>query len=769
MKLGLHIVVLTGLCLTLLCTGAQAQKKKKKKPAQPAEWWKAKQPRFAGAQIGPVFSATIDARKGIAGTTYKGQAIRIGQPDGKQATFLFDTELLRASAAVPDHFVSYNTYRDGLGGAGHVIGKPYIFETRPVPGWAIEGKFEDPRSDKRGPMPRGIGRYTGMYRYGQQVVFSYTVGKAAVLETPGLESKGDIHAVSRTLNLKSARTDMLMRVCDRPAKSARVEGNVAILEGPDSVTAVAFIASRLAHKSLKFLTEKETIALKISPAAASLRFKLLIWTGPANQLDAFIKLAAASESPADLTAMTKGTTGIWNQTITTRGKLGAGKGAYVVDTLTIPWENPYKLLFRFGGHDFFSNGDAAICTIDGDVWHVSGIDDKLEKITWKRYATGLFHPLGLKIVDDKVYILGRDQITRLHDFNGDREADFYENFNNDIKIGKHVHEYAIGLSTDPAGNFYFLKGNNGNQTVHDASACRVSKDGSKFEIFATGFRWPNGMGVSPDGVVTSSDQQGTWVPSSRIDILTKGGFYGYIPGHHREKKPETYDGPLCWIPHKVDNSSAGQAWVIGNKWGLPAGTMLHLSYGKCKMFSVLQQKVGNVNQAAVWQFPVTFDSGGMRGRFNAKDGQFYVSGLKGWQTRAAKDGCFQRVRYTGAKVYQPVGFAVHKNGILISFSQPLDKKLAEDLESWAIEQWNYQWTRKYGSKEYSVKDPSKIGHDPVAVKSAKLQADGKSVFLRVDDLKPVMQMMIKYDLEATDGKEIVGAVYNTIHALAPTK
>ena len=39
----------------------------------------------------------------------------------------------------------------------------------------------------------------------------------------------------------------------------------------------------------------------------------------------------------------------------------------------------------------------------------------------------------------------------------------------------------------------------------------------------------------------------------------------------------------------------------------------------------------------------------MRARFNAADGQLYVCGLKGWQTRATKDGIFQRVRYTGKK------------------------------------------------------------------------------------------------------------------------
>jgi len=47
----------------------------------------------------------------------------------------------------------------------------------------------------------------------------------------------------------------------------------------------------------------------------------------------------------------------------------------------------------------------------------------------------MFQPLGLKIAETTtVYVLGRDQITRLHDLNNDGEADFYENFNNDIII-----------------------------------------------------------------------------------------------------------------------------------------------------------------------------------------------------------------------------------------------------------------------------------------------------------------------------------------------
>jgi glucose/arabinose dehydrogenase len=95
---------------------------------------------------------------------------------------------------------------------------------------------------------------------------------------------------------------------------------------------------------------------------------------------------------------------------------------------------------RLTGVDFFADGKrAAVCTMDGDVWTVSGIDESLATLTWRRFASGLFQSLGLRIVDEKVYVLGRDQITRLHDLDGDGEADFYENFNNDVGVTPAYH------------------------------------------------------------------------------------------------------------------------------------------------------------------------------------------------------------------------------------------------------------------------------------------------------------------------------------------
>ncbi|MEM7396067.1 MAG: hypothetical protein AAF492_27350, partial [Verrucomicrobiota bacterium] len=96
-----------------------------------------------------------------------------------------------------------------------------------------------------------------------------------------------------------------------------------------------------------------------------------------------------------------------------------------------------------------------------------------------------------------------------------------------------------------------------------------------------------------------------------------------------------------------------------------------------------------------------------------------------------------------------------------------DRELAEDTTSWAVQRWNYRWTQRYGSKDYSVVDPEKVGHDPVPVARAHLLPDEQSVFLSITNLIPVMQMEIKHDLETVEGDEAIGAIHHTIHAFNP--
>lgn len=470
----------------------------------------------------------------------------------------------------------------------------------------------------------------------------------------------------------------------------------------------------------------------------------------------------------------------WGAPLVTKGVRGSDEGPFAVDTITIPLENRFGSRMRTGAFDFFTDGTAAVSTWNGDVWLVRGIDAALERLEWQRFATGLFDPLGLRIVDDVVYVHGRDGITRLHDTNRDGEADQYECFNNDVCVTHAFHEFAFDLQTDADGNFYCSKGgpvNPGGRgfmriAPHHGTIMKISKDGSRLEVIASGLRAPNGIGVSPDGVVTSGDNEGTFMPRCRINWIEKPGFYaGVKDTAHRSPVPEMPDLPLCWMPMEIDNSSGGQVWVTGAGWSDLAGRLLHLSYGTCSTYLVLSELVNGQIQGGVVRLPANFTSSCMRGRFGP-DGQLYVIGLQGWQTSAAKEGGFHRVRRTAAPLGLPVALRTCTQGVYLSFAEALDPETAADPGSYGVEIWNYLYSPNYGSPELSVLHPErkveqgKPNRDPLRVTAATLSADRRTVFLQIEGMQPVQQMKITWNVDAADGRPLKGELHNTIHALA---
>jgi hypothetical protein len=438
--------------------------------------------------------------------------------------------------------------------------------------------------------------------------------------------------------------------------------------------------------------------------------------------------------------------------------------------------------------------------MQGEVWTVSGIDDLLGRLEWRRFASGLFQGLGLRIVRDQVYVVGRDQITRLHDLNGDGEADFYENFNNDTIVSMNPAEYCLDLQTDRAGNFYFAKAapwHPHTTTPHQGVVFRVSPDGARSEVFATGFRAQNGMAISPRDEITISDNQGHWMPASKLNLVQRGGFYGMVPTAQRELElrwrgtnftanpsdpaarerhgfigfgpnqptPAGYDKPIAWLPMTMDNSSGGQVWATGGKWGPLNDQLLFMSYGKCAIFATLLRDVGGRKQAAMIPLGLKFDTGIMRGRVHPKDGQVYVAGMRGWLTSAVRAGGLYRVRHTGKPAHLPVAFVASKTGVELKFSDPLDAKTATDPESYGVERWNYYWSSNYGSKHYSVSERGAVKQDKLTVTAARLSADGRTVTLDIADMRPSDQLLIQVNLDGADGALVNRELYATVPVL----
>jgi len=712
-------------------------------------------PRFQQMDTGPVLNATI-AYPSWQGEVraLRGTAIRIG--DKGEAAVLFDRGQLRLAAGWTGDYLKHNSRRFGLLNTPKPAGKIH-FTTNRGPGWADANGAWDAPTDTL-PLPGEWGQYHGSHAFGKRTVLSYKIGASEVLETPWLEGEAKLPVFTRQLKIAAGPQPLNMLVCDLPAASAKLStlGGVPIVQSTwnGQTTAVALLGTSAA----KLETSGKRITLTIPPRTSAI-CKLLIWNGDDKDLPQFTALVKSSNPDTQWPTFKQGLTR-W-ETLITRGIVAANDAAYVIDTITVPYDNPFKALMFLTGVDFLPNGDLAVCTAHGDVWLVKGVDDKLERLTWQRFATGLYQPLGLRVVDGKVHVLERGQLTRLHDSDGDGEADFYENLCSDWHVAGGEHSFDTCLETDPQGSFYFF--NTGDaETPTGGCLLRISADGKKRDIFATGFRHPIGLSVSPTGIVTGADQQGNWMPATRIDQYRLGGFYGDMRTHQRKVPPTTYDPPICWLPQLMDNSAGGQVWAP-DKFGPLSGQLLHLSYGRCRMLLVLRQEVGATVQGGAVDLGLQFLSGVARGRFNPRDGHLYLAGLEGWQTAALRDGCLQRVRYTGQRACLPTALAAHPDGLEIRFSEPLDRKLAADKGSYAIRQWNYRWSADYGSKDWSVHEPQKMGQDTVPIDAVRVSADGQTVYLGIANVAPVMQMHIGYRLRTADGKDATGDIYNTIN------
>ncbi|MBP7948635.1 MAG: heme-binding domain-containing protein [Verrucomicrobiales bacterium] len=429
-----------------------------------------------------------------------------------------------------------------------------------------------------------------------------------------------------------------------------------------------------------------------------------------------------------LGTLAKGGAAQWPQILESKGQTGSGS-PFAVDTLTFP-PTPWKSLWHVGGHDFLPNGAAALCTFEGEVWMVSGIDAGLERLRWKRFASGLNQPLGLKVVDGKICLLCRDQLTRLHDFNGDGEADFYECLSRAFETPVGGHDYLTGLETDAEGRFYFASGKGG--------ILRLSIGRNSVETLATGFRNPNGLAVGPQGKVVAAAQEGDWTAASLLAEIVPGGHY-----RHGGPRPGPLGNlpPTIYFPRGVDNSCGGQVFCDSDRWGLPEGSLVHLSWGTGTALLVLLESLDGQTQGCAVPLPGEFRSGAHRGRFRPQDGHLYVAGCTGWGTYTPEEGCFERLRWTGAPVQAPVAVYAHENGLRFDFPTPLDPSAARP-EKWFAQQWNYLIGPAYGSDEYSVRWPSTPGHDVLKVESVHLLGSGTAVFLEIPQLLPCHQLHV---------------------------
>jgi cytochrome c2 len=447
-----------------------------------------------------------------------------------------------------------------------------------------------------------------------------------------------------------------------------------------------------------------------------------------------------------------------------KAKLSTKPDAYVIDDIPLPLDNPWKRNVRLADIAFLNDqGDAAGVTFDGDVWLISGLKGDLITVTWKRFASGLHEPMSIVSRNGEILVFDRNGIWKLVDSNGDKECDRYEMFCNLFAQTAETREFPNSMKLGPKGELYISKGGQEGTTrgKHNGTVIKVAADGRSFEVIGYGLRQPF-IGVNPvTGLVTASDQQGNYVPSTPLHIISDHHFYGHLPTiAPKEQFPETITEPLTWIPHPVNPSGVTQAWLIGSKMGPLDGELLHIGYNRPELFRVLINSRFARPQAAVTSFSRNFDFPTLNATVNPADGQLYVVGFQVWGTVVKKISGLARVRYTGQPRVLLKEVTPTDKGVLLRFNAKLDPKLATNPDSYNAERWNYRRTPDYGSPH--LKLDGSTGQEWMNANSAYLSDDGMSVLVGFPEMKAgVHQMRIGWGLKSADGLKAENTAYFT--------
>lgn len=673
---------------------------------------------------------------------YKGIAVRLDPGPGgitrgnKWVVYDHDTMNMHA-AWQGNSFIDYCCIQfDGQHNTHNRLTGKIEFENPVAPGWGqpLTGVFYDPRPVGRdgrpyGPLPTAWYKYKGLYHYEDKTILSYRVGNADILEMPSA-SATDSFAVVRNLRIGPAEHDLKLRLAP-VGNQARVHGK-----------AQASIMELDGFLTLVIPRRQDTVQLAVEVSASEL---------PDSEM------APAS---IDFDQLTSGGPKRWKESVKTRINTVFDE-AFAVDELTLPASNPWNAQVRATGIDFFADSDtAALCTWDGDVWFIEGLSQDQGELTWHRIASGMFQPLGLKIVDEQIFVTCRDQLVVLRDLNGDRETDYYECFNSDHQVTEHFHEFAMGLQVDDEGNFYYAKsGRHAKRAVvpHHGTLLKVSKDGRKTDIVATGFRAANGVCINPDGSFFVTDQEGHWNPKNRINWVTEGGFYGnmYSFTDVTDSSDEAMSQPLCWLTNAFDRSPAELLWVPEDAWGPLGGSLLNLSYGYGKIFVVPHESVAGQLQGGMCQLPIPdMPSGLVRGRFHPVRKDLYACGMFSWAGSRQAPGCFHRIRYQDKPSYLPLELRAREQRLEIEFANTLDASALE-AERFKVKAWDLKRTPNYGSKHYNERQ--------LSVESASLGADGKTVIVSIPEISPTWGMSVEYRLRGENGEDFDGVIHNSIY------
>jgi hypothetical protein len=361
-------------------------------------------------------------------------------------------------------------------------------------------------------------------------------------------------------------------------------------------------------------------------------------------------------------------------------------------------------------------------------------------VTYKKIASGLREPMGLKVVDGMIYVSQKHELTELRDTDGDDVIDAQRTVAT-WPFGGNFHEFAFGMLYRD-GNFYLnlsVAINYGGATTDPQPAANrgtsimVNRKTGKVTYVAGGLRTPHGIGWGPKGEVFVTDNQGGWLPASKLVHVKQDRFFNHYTNPDGPYDANPVTKPVLWMPQNEIANSPSMPVTL--KSGPFAGQLLigDVTYGGLQRAYL--EKVRGEYQGAVFRHTQGLESG-LTETTIGPDGAIYVAGLGAdgnWGQEGKLKFGLQKLTPTGANTFDMKSMSATRDGFTVTYTQPLSDetiaKIAEDAgAAYAVQQWRYAATEQYGGP--------KVDEETLSVTAAQVSRDRRTVTLKVAGLKP---------------------------------
>ncbi len=438
---------------------------------------------------------------------------------------------------------------------------------------------------------------------------------------------------------------------------------------------------------------------------------------------------------------------------------------------------PDNFKFRIGAWDWYDANTIIFAHWDrneGSVWLLEGVKTRDKtKVTYKKYYDqGIPEPLGIKRVNERVYVAHKHAITELTDANKDDVAESHKvlttfefsrwkqnpdrmhpnTFVYDLKYKDGYLYTGTGFTASGAGFQYPPL--RSESAIFKVNAATGAKD-----FFATGLRSPDGLAWGPEGELWCTTNQGAWSPSSKLIHLKAGAFYGQ---QYQENGKEKETPPAVHIPFGSTSKSPTQPLLMSH--GPYQGQFIigDVFYGN--IHRVYVEKVAGEYQGAHFNFSAG-QSAGIHRILQDETGTLYLGGIgaKGgggtWMWNGKEYG-IQAVTYTEDPAFEVHSVNSLRDGFMLNFTEPVSStSLTPD--NFEVTHWHYVPTKAYGGPAQGV--------GKLKVTQVTADPSGKQIRLQIQGLTKGKVVGVRFHkdfVSATGKPPFTGEFRYTLNAIS---